>query len=46
MLALKRTLPGRVLIGVDVGMGVSCGFWKLVLAGPVDPARKAARLQI
>lgn len=33
MLALARTLPGRVLIGVDVGMGVSCGFWKLVLAG-------------
>lgn len=32
MLALARTLPGRVLIGVDVGMGVSCGFWQLVLA--------------
>ena len=32
MLALARTLPGRVLIGVDVGMGVSSGFWELVLA--------------
>lgn len=32
MLALARTLPGRVLIGVDVGMGVPHGFWQLVLA--------------
>ena len=31
MLALARTLAGRVLIGVDVGMGVSRGFWRLVL---------------
>lgn len=40
MLALARTLPGRVLIGVDVGMGVSCGFWKLVLVGREAAAPK------
>ena len=32
MLDLARMLAGRVLIGVDVGMGVSRGFWRLVLA--------------
>ena len=32
MLALARKLPGRVLVGVDVGVGVPYGFWRLVLA--------------
>ena len=31
LLALARRLSGRVLIGVDVGIGVSRGFWQLVL---------------
>ncbi len=32
ILELARTLPGRVLVGADVGMGVSRGFWRLALA--------------
>ncbi len=32
MLALARKLSGRVLVGVDVGMGVPYGFWRLALA--------------
>ena len=37
MLALARTLPGKVLIGVDVGMGVSRGFWRLLLENCDSP---------
>ena len=31
LLRLARSLSGRVLIGVDVGFGVSRAYWKLVL---------------
>ncbi len=31
LLGLARSLPGRVLIGIDVGFGVSRAYWKLAL---------------